>query len=761
MATTNNKITASQPEMGLALNRRGFLVRALGGLSLGFFLPEAGHFFDLQAADPPPQQLANAYIRIFPDNTVTLLFGGCEMGQGTKTGLAQILAEELFVEWNQVKVEQSLVDPIVTYGTGGSSGVSRRYDRLRNAGAAARELLILAAMDKTGDTNRNNYRAQSATVVYTGPNPVSPGVWTYGALASAAALKTVPADLRLTNPANFRLIGKPLSRVDIPAKTDGSAIYGIDVWFPDMVFAAIKHCPTIGGVMAALPATPRGALAVVPCKASDTRGAITAGTVNAVAVVATDTWTAKNLANSLSVSWTLPASTAGVDSAAILAQAQSLMASGAGVLVAEPVPPTGYTPATYAPVIEGQVNSAMGTPTIDSTYSLPYVAHATMEVLNCSVKFAFNAAGAPASCEIWAPNQNATSVTTYAAAASGLLPAAIKVNTTYLGGGLGRKIEQDYVSQAVQVALVVKRPVKLTWMREEDFTHDQYRPMALVNVKAKLSGSNITAWAYRTVTPSISQQRGRLAAGAIDSQAVECARNLPYNLGTHVVEWVPSPAGIPVGYWRSVGASIHVFAVESFIDELAKSANVDPFTFRYSLLTDLPDNRARNVLAAADAMSLTWRNSLPAGRAWGVAIGEAFGTWVCEVVEISAPTATSITVHRVNCAVDCGMAINPNSVEAQMQGGIVHGLNATLWGQTTFTAGKANQKNFNVNRMLRLNEMPQITVKIVQSSTTAPTGTGEPGVPPVAAAVGNAYARLTGKRQRSLPFFPGAVMGGI
>lgn len=268
------------------------------------------------------------------------------------------------------------------------------------------------------------------------------------------------------------------------------------------------------------------------------------------------------------------------------------------------------------------------------------------------------------------------------------------------------------------------------------------------------------------MTPSITAQRKTVAATFIDGQAVECLRNLPYSLGqnsgTSIVEWIPLNAGIPVGYWRSVGASMNVFAVESFIDELAKaSGNQDPFQFRYNLMNDLPDNRARKVLQAVDTLS-GWRLSLPAGRAWGVAIAEAFGTWVAEVAEISVDALTgAITVHRVACAVDCGMAINPDSVQAQMQGGIVHGLNATLWSQTTFTAGKANQKNFNTNRMLRLNEMPQIDVVVVQSSITTPTGTGEPGVPPIAAAVANAYARLTGKRQYTLPFFPGSVMGGI
>lgn len=772
MATQTKKISPSQPILGKKLDRRGFLVRAVGGLSLGFFLPDAGHVFDAAAATGPTnEQLANAYIRIGADNSITLMFGGCEMGQGTKTGLAQILAEELNVDWNQIIVSQSLVDPIVSYGTGGSSGVSRRYDRLRTAGAASRELLILNAMAKTGDSTRANYTAQSATVKYAGSASYPATTWTYGALATAPTVTTFPTGytIPLTDPANFRLIGKSLARVDIPSKVDGSAQYGIDVWLPNMVFAAIKHCPTFGGVLAKTPAVPSGAIAVVPCATPENRGAVVAGTVNAVAVVASNTWTAKKLASGLSVSWTLPASTANSDSAALMTTAQNLMAQAAGtpgadIRVAEPMPPQPAPPAPgvlYDPVtIEGQVNSVMGTPTLEATYSVPYVPHATMEVLACTASPTYSGTTL-VGIEIWAPNQNATRVSSWAKTLTGLTDAAVKVNTTYLGGGLGRKIEQDYVYQAIQVALAVKRPAKLTWMREEDFTHDQYRPMALMKAQAKLDGSgNIVAWLYRTVTPSITMQRTTLPATNIDGQAVECARNLHYNLGTRAVEWIPLMAGIPVGYWRSVGASMHVFAVESFMDELAKAANIDPFTFRRNHLT--AGTRFRAVLDAADAMSVTWRNSLPAGRAWGVAIGEAFNTIVCEVVEISQPAAGSLTIHRVNCVVDCGMAINPNSVEAQMQGGIVHGLNATLWGQTTFTAGKANQKNFNTNRMMRVSEMPQITVQVMQNPVnTAPTGTGEPAVPPVAAAVANAYARLKGIRQRSLPFFPGATMGGI
>ncbi|HSQ81587.1 MAG TPA: molybdopterin cofactor-binding domain-containing protein [Casimicrobiaceae bacterium] len=738
-----------------AMDRRGFLTIGAKGLVVAFAMPLVGRSAAVQAAATPPtaQQLANAYVHVGTDGSIVLWFGGSEMGQGAMSGLAQILAEELMVDWNQVTVKQAGVDPIVSYLTGGSSAVSRRYVTLRNAAAAARELLIAAAMTKTGDANRGNYAAKSATVVYT--NPVSHAVtsWPYSALATLAASQTVPADLRLTDPGSFRLIGQPVPRVDIPSKVDGSAKYGIDTWMPNMVFAAIKHCPVIGGTLASTPATPSGAIAVVPCKASDTRGAVTAGTVNAVAVVASNTWLAMNLANGLSVSWKMPASTAGVDSAAILSQAQGLMASGQA-LCAEPVAPAGTTPAAYASAIEPTVKAALGTPTIDATYTLPYLAHATMEVVSCAVNIVWSSTGVAQSCEIWAPTQAAAWTQATAAGLTGLPASQITVHTTLLGGGLGRKIEQDYVSQAVQVAIAVKKPVKLTWRREEDFAHDQYRPFALVNVKAKLASGKIAAWSYRNVSQAILGQRGWLPPGAVDSQATEGSTDLPYDLGTHIVEWVPLPAGIPVGFWRSVGSSINAFAVESMIDELARAAGADPFQFRYANMTDA---RALAVLQAADSLSLSWRNSLPAGHAWGVAIAESFGTWVAQVVDISQPVSGSIKVNRIACVVDCGTVINPNSVEAQMQGGIVHAMNAALWGEMTFAAGKAAQLNFNRYRMMKINDMPQITVQIIKS-TNPPSGIGEPGVPPLAPALANAYARLTGVRVRTLPFFPGSGM---
>ncbi len=734
------------------LDRRGFLAFSAKGLAVACALPVMGRIGAADAATPPTgKELASAYIHIGTDNRITLIFGGCEMGQGAMTGLAQILAEELGIDWSQVNVETSLADPVVSYLTGGSSAVRGRYDRLRTAGAAARELLVAAAMSLKGDGNRDNYSVKSASVVHT----ASATTWTYGALSTLASTQAVPADLRLTPPAQFKVIGKPVPRLDIPSKVNGSAKYGLDTWLPNMVFAAIKHCPTIGGTLAVTPALPGGAIAVVPCKQLESRGAVKAGTVNAVAVVASNTWQAFQLAARLNVKWTLPASTVDVDSGQILATAKQLMASGTGVLVADPVAPAGYTPASYAPVMAQQVGALMGTPTLDATYTLPYVAHGTMEVLACTVNITYNS-GAIVGCEMWAPTQSASWASGTAAALTGLPATAITVHTTLLGGGLGRKIEQDFIAQAVQVAMAVKKPVKLTWRREEDIAHDQYRPFALVNIKAKLNGSAVTAWSSRNVSQAILGQRGWLPPGAVDSQAVEGSIDLPYELGAHVAEWVPLNAGIPVGFWRSVGSSINAFAVESMIDELALAAKVDPFQFRFNMLME---PRTIAVLAAAEAMSL-WRKTLPAGHAWGLAFAHSFGTYVCQVVEISRNGSTGINVHRVACAVDCGTVINPDSVEAQMQGGIVHGLNATLWGQVTFVAGKAQQSNFRNARVMRANEMPTVTVKIVPS-TLPPAGVGEPGVPPVAPAIANAYSRLTGTRVRTLPLFPGVTMGGL
>lgn len=732
-------------------DRRNFLITVANGLAVGLFLPGGLRLPQARGAGAPVDTRINTYIRIGTDGTITLRFGGCEMGQGSMSGLVQILAEELQVEWNQITVEQSDADASISYLTGGSSAVRGRFTPLRNAGATARELLVASAMLRTGDPDRANYSARAATVTYKHPRTLFATTWTYAELAanaaSAEAQALLPATIPLTPAAEYRLIGKRLPRLDLPLKTNGSAKFGIDVFIPGMVFAVIKHCPTLGGTLASVPATPSGAIALVPCTASDTRGAVVKGSTNALAIVADNTWKAWQIAKQLRPKWTLPASTANVDTATLRTQAAALLNSGPAI-VAEAFSPTGLTTG-----IDQQVASAFNTSArvVEGTFTVPHLAHATMEVLNCAVNITFSG-NTPVRCEIWAANQAAMLVAAAAAALTRLPSNQIIVHTTFLGGGLGRKFEQDYVYQAIQVALAVKRPVKLTWMREEDFTHDQYRPMALVRARAGLdSRNNIVAWSYRNVSPSILGQRGWVGPGALDSQASEGSTRLPYARGTGLVDWVPLPSGIPVGFWRSVGSSINAFPVEALIDMLAQAAGLDPFTFRYQIMTD---ERARRVLAEADRIS-AWRKSLPAGRAWGLALAESFGTVVCEVVEVSQPSATSIRVHRVACAVDCGTVINPDSVEAQMEGGVIHGLNAALWGQITFSQGVSTTTNFNRARMLRLNDAPEITVSILPSQE-APGGVGEPGVPPAAPALANAISRLTGKRVTTLPLL-GAV----
>jgi isoquinoline 1-oxidoreductase beta subunit len=392
----------------------------------------------------------------------------------------------------------------------------------------------------------------------------------------------------------------------------------------------------------------------------------------------------------------------------------------------------------------GDVATALAAATtLNATYSLPYVPHVCMEVLNCTVHHRGT------SCEIWAPVQAAAWVHDEAVKLTGLSKDAITVHTTFLGGGLGRKIERDYYSQAIQVGIRMQgQPVKLTWSREEDTRFDQFRPTALINVQARLAaGGRIAAWKYRHVSPSISRQRGRSMTSA-DTQATEGCYALPYAMDASRIEWVENPARVPVGYWRSVGYSLNAFAVESAIDELALAAGIDPMTFRKDLMAASP--RPLAVLEMADKCS-QWRKTLPSGRAWGMAYGEAFGTHVCQVVEVSG-SATSLRVNRVLCVVDCGMAVNPGSVEMQMQGGIIHGLNAAMWGRQKFVAGKPQIANFNTYRMLRVSEAPQVEVQILNSGQPV-SGVGEPGVPPIAPAVANAYFRLTGIRKRKLPFF--------
>jgi len=748
-------INPSNKERKAGHSRRNFLASAAGGLTLSFFLPTQDKLEAATFGGSLTDVKVNSYIRISSsDNTVTVMFGGCELGQGTMSGLAQIVCEDLNTGWDMIRVEQALgdVNPgTISYGTGGSSGVRSRFRTLRLMAATAREMLLAAAADiKFGGGKPSDYTAANGKVTGNGKS------YTYGQLASLAAGKTPTVSIP-TDPVNgsFRIIGTTVPRVDIPLKVNGSAVYGIDQRLTGMVYASVKHCPTIGGTFTAVPKKPSNVLAVVPLISTDHRGVVPAGVpgvgpYTAVAAVIggtnANTWAAVQAAQSLSVSWNIPAASLDIDSAKIASVAAAQLSNDAAAIPGE----GGGDP-------DGALKTAAKV--VDATYTLPYLAHACMEVVNCTVLLTAT------TCEIWAPTQSAAKAVTLANTLTGIATSAITVHTTFLGGGLGRKIELDFVAQAIQVAMALPKgtPVKLVWSRSEDFTHDQYRPGATIHVKAGVTGNSIRGWNYRTVTQSIGYQRS-LVAPALDTQAVEGARALHYTITDRKIDWVPHPVQVPIGYWRSVGASLNCFAVESMIDELANAAGIDPILFRQNLMG--ADPRAKAVVDAADKKSL-WRLSLPKGHAWGVAFGESFSTQVCHVVEISAPTTTSITVHRVTTVLDCGIAVNPGQIEAQIQGGIVHGMSAALYGQITFTKGVPGVTNFNKYRMVRPREMPAVDVTILQYNLTQVQdpahplpigGIGEPGVPPIAPAIANAYFKLTGKRQRSLPFFPGSTM---
>lgn len=739
-------MNAPEKQETAGVSRRKFLISSAAGAFVLFFRVDGTTRATEAAGLPSDAAQVGTWIRVAANGVVTILVGSAEMGQGAMSGLAQILAEDLMVDWKKVRAEHAPADPAFSNPlfriqlTGGSSSIRGYYATLRKAGATAREMLIAAAA-QTWHVPASTCQATRGTVV----NTADGRTLGYGELAALAATMPVPVDPPLVSDASLRLIGRPVKRLDIPAKVDGTAVYGIDVRVPGMAYAVVKHCPTLGGTLAATPPVPKGALAVVPLTVilGTGRGTEVAGMVNAVAVVAENTWYAIRAAARLQASWNVPPSSAAIDSAALLQQAREMLGTGPAA-VAESV---GDAAATL---------DDPDVPVLERTYSVPYLAHAMMEVPNCTVRLGADG------CEIWAPTQGQALAVGTATAITGLAADRVQIHTTFLGGGLGRKIEQDFISQAIQTAKAIGRPVKLMWTREEDFARDQYRPLAAVRVRAALGAAgNVAAWQYRNCSPSITVQRRPTFTG-IDGQAIDgstTATGCTYAFDARLVEHVLHPAPVPLGYWRSVGHSINSFAVESMIDELAEAAGIDPYEYRRRLLAN--DPRGLAVLDRAAGMA-RWGGSVPSGRARGIAFSWSFNSAVAQVFEISAPTTGKLTIHNVWCAIDCGRAVNPNSVAAQMEGGIVHGISAALWGQVTFTAGRAGVRNFDGYPMLRMGQMPDVKVSVMPPNPAAPIGgVGEPGVPPAAPALANAYAKLTGERIRDLPFFPGTRSGEL
>lgn len=740
---------------GAGMNRRQFLVRAAagGGLMLGATLPGLGMLGEAFAQSSSRD--VTAWIIVGADESVTVQVPITEMGQGTMTGLATLAADQLQVDWRQVRVQHAPVDaahggananPYRFRFTGGSLGMRLTAQLIQQTAANARQMLVNAAAALWGvSPSVCTVVPGAVTYVKSGSNSLS-----YGAIATRAASLPAVTDATILTTRTYVGAAASPPRVDIADKVNGSAKFGIDIFEPGMLFAAVKHSPVIGGTVSSVGSKPSGTIAMVRV------GGDGSSTATGVAVVAATTWDAMNAVKRVSVNWAPPVDVAGRDSNAIAARAAALMTSG-----------TALTAQSTGSLAAGM--AAPGAVSIESTYSVPYLAHATLEPMNCTVRFTPGTATAAPRCQVWAPTQapDTTLATVKAMCPAGTV---VDVVNTLLGCGFGRKFEQDFVVEAMQVAMACPgKLVKLTWPREQDFANDFFRPMALTRIAAAATpDGTITAWNNRIVTPSIAVQRTRTPTTAptkIDGEAVHGAisrgtssdAGLPYGVPNSLVEWVWHDSPIPVGYWRSVGMSFNTFAVECAIDELAAAIGMDPIEFRRR---NLVEDRLRPVLDALVTLS-KWNTQPSSGRARGVAITAGFGSYVGQVAEISVSASTgAVTVHRVSCVIDCGTAIHRDSIKAQIEGAVAQALAATLWSQQTFANGVAQVTNFNRYRTVKLRDMPQVDTEIIEGGGLG--GVGEVGVPCLAPAIANAYARLfPNARRRSLPFFPGATMGGL
>jgi isoquinoline 1-oxidoreductase beta subunit len=707
-----------------AVSRREFLKTAAvasGGLVLGVSLSGCSKPGGQAVPGPLTTTEVNAWLRIGSDDTVSFLCDRSEMGQGVYTALPMLLAEELGVALERIQV--SFAPPGAAYVnsllgaqvTGGSTSVRDAWPKLRKAGAQAREMLVAAAAAQW-QVPAGDCRVEDGVVISNRGKQLR-----YGALAAAAAKLPVPAEPKLKSAPEFTVIGREHRRLDTPRKVDGSAVYGIDVRVPGMVFAALAQSPTLGGQLesvddAAAKAMP-GVQAVVR-------------TSSGVAVVADSWWRAHKAREALKITWA-PGPNAALDSASIQRGLRKA-APAAGIKVRG----DGDADAALAAAAKS------GGRVVRAEYELPLLAHSTLEPQNCTASV--TAAG----CEIWVPTQLQGIAQAAAAAAAGLKPEQVKVNTTFLGGGFGRRLEVDFIPAAVEVSKAVGKPVKLVWSREDDMTHDAYRPPAFDQVAGALDkDGRLSAWKLHLVGPSITARvfPGAVPAGAADPFAIEAAANYPYDVPNVHVDYLRHEIGIPVGYWRSVSHALNCFVAESFMDELAVAAGKNPGEFRLALLDKQP--RYRHVLETVLRDSRFGKAA--AGRFHGVALMEGYGTYMAQVVEISIEKGVP-AVHHVWCAVDCGQVVNPRIVVSQVESSVIFGLTAALWGRIDLRNGQVQQRNFNDYRLLRINEAPRIDTYLV-ASTESPGGIGEPATALVAPALCNAIHAATGRRLRSLP----------
>ncbi len=715
-------------------SRRHFL-QGGAGLTLGFCLPSialaaAGK---MHMGDPTSSFEPNAFLRIGVDNSVTVLSKHLEMGQGTYTGLATVLAEELDADWKHVRVEGAPADPKrynntlwgPTQGTGGSTAMANSWDQMRKAGATGRAMLVSAGAKRwnvspAGITVRDGIVRHAA----------SGRQASFGELAMDAAKEVVPTNPALKDPKDYRLIGKQAKRKDSVPKTTGTAKFTSDVFLPGMLVAVVAHPPLFGATVRSFDAS----------KARSIKGVVDVVQIpQGVAVLASDTWSAKKGRDALSVSWDeSKAFKLGTDE--ILTKYQE-MAKKPGLIAKQ----IGDTDKAFS-----GASKVLG-----ATFDFPYLAHAAMEPMNCVVQIT------PDGCEVWNGEQNHTLDQGMLAALLGIKPEQVKINMLYAGGSFGRRgsTQSDYVLEAAHIVKAIngKAPVKLIWMREDDMRGGYYRPLFHHALEAALDSSGkLVGWRHRLVGQSIvagTQLESMMVRNGIDPISVEGAANLPYTIPTLTVDLhTPTDIGVPVLWWRSVGSTHTAFSTEVFMDQVALAMGKDPVALRLELLGTHP--RHANVLKLA-AEKAKWGAPLNAApgerRGRGVAVHESFNTVVAQVVEVTVKKDGSIRVDRVVCAVDCGTAINPDNIRSQVEGSVGFALSAAMGNAITLKNGRVEQGNFDTYPLLRISEMPQVDVHIIPS-TKPPTGIGEPAVPPVAPALANAIAAATGKFLRKMPF---------
>jgi len=721
-------------------NRRRFLkasATSAVGFTIGFYLP--GKAFGQMAGPgqggsrviPSGGWQPNAFVRVGSDNTVTVIVKHLEMGQGTFTGLPTVVADEMDAAWAQIRVEAAPADAKLynnllfgpMQGTGGSTAMANSFEQLRKAGAAARAMLVGAA------AKRWNVPVDSISVKQGVISTASGKKASFGELAVDASAQPVPGDVKLKDPKDFIYIGKHVPRTDARAKSNGTAKFTQDVQLPGMLTAVVAHPPRFGAKVAKFDATEAQKVAGVRYIVEVPTG---------VAVLATTFWTAKKARDLLKIEWDETAAFKG-SSTAIMAD-YKVRAATPGTVA--------RNDGDAAKALAGAAKSLSG------EFEFPYLAHAAMEPLNCVVLLAAD------SCEVWNGEQFQTVDQAAVAEVVGLKPEQVKINQLFAGGSFGRRANpaSDFVREAAWIAKQIKgaAPVKLVWTREDDMQGGFYRPMYYHAIKAGLDASgNVVAWQHRIVGQSITGGTAFEAftvKNGIDTTSVEGASTLPYAIPNLQVDLHTPTVGVPVLWWRSVGSTHTAFSTETFIDELAVAAGKDPVAFRKALLAGHARHAGVLELAASKA---GWGTPLAAGksgekRGRGIAVHESFNTFVAQVAEVTVKPDKSFTVDRVVCAVDCGIAVNPDVVRAQMEGGIGFGLSAALHGAITLKDGIVEQTNFHQYPPLRINEMPAVEVHIVQSKEN-PTGVGEPATPVIGPAVANALAAATGQRLRVLP----------